>query len=104
MKLADFAAQIDALARLEVGEPARDGYGQRLFETDAQEAASRLGRLSAAIRGIAWAHHARVEARRLEALAQAHADRVAGEHSLMGGRVPTFPGFYSGGSYCPPVG
>ena len=85
MNLQDYATKIEALGRLEAGLPATDQYGQRLFETDAQESLMDLRELSRDIRSTAWSGPYQAWARELADRADAEATRIATENGLMGG-------------------
>jgi hypothetical protein len=86
--------QIEALEKLEIGEPSRDQHGTRVYDSDAQEACFALSGLSQQIRTTLWADPARPRARELADRADASAARIAVEHGLMpSGRQPRFPGY-----------
>jgi hypothetical protein len=102
--LQEYEAKIASLARLEIGAPSVDGYGQRVHRTDTEEACTRLSLLSREIRCILWSGPYRAWARELTDRADRTAAELAETHGLIGpGRLPRFPGFTSGGIRCPDI-
>lgn len=107
MTLQDFEAQIEKLERCEIGEPnLHPAYGTRTFETDAQEACSRLYTLWGDLRRTLWAPHAKVHARELQDRCRIAIDRIAAEHGFMApGRPSLFPAYAdAAGNIHPAIG
>jgi hypothetical protein len=104
MNLSEYEAAIELLAANKIGEPVRDGYGQRCHETDLDEACYRLASISREIRLILWSAPYRAEAKRLATLADDHGRRIAEEAGLMGySPLPRFPAGTSGGITYPAI-
>lgn len=76
--LQEYGEQIEALGRMEIGEPAvlQEGEPERLYGSDAEEACTYLWKLAMEISGIAWSPHARQSAKELIVRAKGHARRI----------------------------
>jgi hypothetical protein len=92
--LQDYATQIDALTRLEIGEPEVDGYGDNLHGSPEQEACSRLYSIWGELRRILWSPAFRDQARQLEQRCHESITAICTAHGLIqGGTPPRFPSF-----------